>query len=127
TGSWSGATPILYAYRWLRCDTNGNNCAPITGAISAAYLLAAADVGSTIRSQVTASNPAGRASAQSARTQVVAAQLSPPLNTAVPVVSGTTQQGQTLASSNGSWSNNPTSYSYQWLRCDTSGNNCALI
>ena len=40
-----------------------------------------------------------------------------PVNTALPVLSGTATQGQTLTVSNGSWSNNPTRYSYAWQRC----------
>ena len=51
----------------------------------------------------------------------------PPANTALPVISGTTQQGQSLSTSNGSWSGSPTSYGYQWSRCDSSGANCAPI
>ena len=41
-----------------------------------------------------------------------------------PVISGTAQQGQTLSSSTGTWNGSPTSYSYQWYRCDSAGNNC---
>jgi len=39
-------------------------------------------------------------------------------------VSGTAQPGQTLSASPGSWSNSPSSFAYQWLRCDTSGIYC---
>ena len=46
---------------------------------------------------------------------------SPPANTALPVVSGTTQQGQRLTTSNGSWTNSPTAFAYQWQDCDSSG------
>jgi lysophospholipase L1-like esterase len=52
---------------------------------------------------------------------------SPPVNNGLPTISGTAQQGQTLTASNGSWTNNPTSYSYQWRRCDSSGSSCADI
>ncbi len=45
---------------------------------------------------------------------------SPPVNTAAPAVSGTAQQGQTLAASTGSWSNSPSSYAYQWQDCSSS-------
>ena len=38
----------------------------------------------------------------------------PPVNTALPGISGTPQPGATLATSNGSWTNNPTSFTYQW-------------
>jgi subtilisin family serine protease len=44
--------------------------------------------------------------------------VAPPVNTALPVISGTAQSGQTLSSSTGSWQNSPTGYSYQWARCN---------
>ncbi len=66
----------------------------------------------------TASSP-GDVSMASAQTAVVAAPQTPS-NTAVPVISGTAQQGDTLSTSNGSWSGSPTSYSYQWQDCGTS-------
>ena len=57
----------------------------------------------------------------------------PPVNTALPTVTGTPQAGQTLTASTGSWSNSPTSYAYRWNRCasacaivSTSGNTLAL-
>lgn len=51
-----------------------------------------------------------------------------PQNTSQPQVGGTVRVGQTLSTSNGLWSNSPTSYRYQWLRCDNiQGQNCANI
>src|SRR5207249_3816957 len=72
-GSWSGMAPISYAYQWLRCDTSGANCASVSGATFQSYALASADVGSTVRIKVTATNSAGSASAESAQTTVVSA------------------------------------------------------
>jgi hypothetical protein len=43
-----------------------------------------------------------------------------PVNTGLPVISGTAQSGQTLSASTGSWQNSPTGYSYQWSRCSSS-------
>lgn len=40
----------------------------------------------------------------------------PPVNTVAPVVSGNAVVGQTLTTTNGTWSNTPTSYTYQWYR-----------
>ena len=42
-----------------------------------------------------------------------------PENSTSPVVSGTAKVGQTLTVSNGTWSNSPSGYSYQWQRCST--------
>ena len=40
-----------------------------------------------------------------------------PLNTVAPVISGTASVGQTLTvTSDGTWTNTPTSYTYQWRR-----------
>lgn len=50
-----------------------------------------------------------------------------PVNTAPPTISGTTQVGQTLTAGNGTWTNNPTSFAYQWLRCNPGGNACANV
>ena len=44
-----------------------------------------------------------------------------PANTSVPTISGTTTFGETLTSTIGTWSNSPTSYTYQWSRSATSG------
>ena len=38
-----------------------------------------------------------------------------PVNTALPVISGSLAHGSALTVSNGTWSNSPTSYTYQWL------------
>lgn len=39
-----------------------------------------------------------------------------PINTVSPVITGISQVGQTLNCSTGTWSNTPTSYTYQWKR-----------
>ena len=50
-----------------------------------------------------------------------------PSNTAAPTIFGTAQQGQLLTASQGAWSGSPSSYSYQWLRCDFAGASCAPL
>src|SRR4051795_2195943 len=56
-----------------------------------------------------------------------------PSNTGQPVVSGRTVQGQTLETSNGSWSGTaPITFRYRWLRCGMGGGgvngvNCSTI
>ena len=59
-GTWTHdpGTILSYAYQWLRCDAAGANCVDIGGANSTSYLLGVADVGSTIRSEVTATESA---------------------------------------------------------------------
>ena len=75
TGSWSGTTPMTYTYQWQRCDASGQACAPITGAVASSYVPISADVGSTMRTSVTASNSAGSATASSVATAVVTQQV----------------------------------------------------
>ena len=43
-----------------------------------------------------------------------------PSSSVVPVITGTTRTGDTLTTSNGSWTGSPTSYAYQWKRSTTS-------
>jgi hypothetical protein len=58
----------------------------------------------------------------------VAAQLATaPVNTAAPTIGGQPYVGKTLTATKGSWQNGPTSYTYQWTRCDGNGNGCAAI
>ncbi len=73
-GTWSGTEPISYAYQWQRCGAAEGSvvsmfgavyfgqaylppaaCANISGATASNYVVTAADVGSTIRIEVTAS------------------------------------------------------------------------
>ena len=86
----------------------------------------AADVGFTLRLQVTASNTAGPSlPANSAATAaVIAATGSVPVNTGLPTVTGTAQVGQTLTGTVGSWTG-ASGYSQQWQRC--SGASCNPI
>jgi hypothetical protein len=118
-GTWSNS-PTGYAYQWLRCNGGGNNCAAVANGTQQTYTLVGADAGHTMRVRVTASNADGSASAQSDPTAVVASGSSSaaPKNTAAPTISGTPKVGEQLSAAPGSWSGNPTSYGYQWQRCD---------
>ena len=123
-GTWTGTAPITYSYAWRRCDTNGANCTTIANASGQSYVLTAADVGSKVYSLVTATNAGGSASQRSALSAVVSA--AKPVNTAWPVLSGTARDGQTLSTTNGTWTGTaPITYSYAWRRCDTNGANCS--
>lgn len=50
-----------------------------------------------------------------------------PISTGAPTLTGAAQEGQTLTTSNGSWTNAPTSYTYAWSQCDASGGSCSAI
>src|SRR5205085_10647985 len=98
-------------------------------AVSASYAPVAADVGSTLRVSVTASNKVGSSTATSNATSVVAPApaATPPANTALPAISGSAVVGQSLTASAGSWNGAPTSYAYQWRHCDSSGAACSNL
>ena len=127
-GEWTGS-PTSYAYHWQRCNASGGSCSNITGATSASYELSSSEVGHTVRVLVSASNSIGSTKAASAVTAAVVAAGSPapPTNTALPRVSGTAVEGQTLSATTGSWTESPTSYGYQWRDCDSAGGSCSNI
>jgi hypothetical protein len=124
TGRWTG-TPT-FTYQWLHCDASGAACTPIPGATAASYTPTTADVGGTLRVAVTAHAPGGAVTVQSLQTAPVT-QPGPPVNTALPAITGTAQQGQTLTASTGTWTGAPTAFAYQWQHCDAAGANCTAV
>jgi hypothetical protein len=124
-GTWT-ESPTSFAYQWQRCNASGASCAAIVAATSSTYKLGSADVGSTLRVSVIASNAVGSSSpATSAPTGVIGASV--PVNVTPPSISGTANAGQTLTVSPGTWTESPTSFAYQWQRCNASGGACAAI
>ncbi len=123
TGTWTNS-PTSYSYQW-----NANGTA-ISGATSSTYTLVSTEVGDTITVTVTATNSGGSTTATSASVGPVASGA--PANTAAPSISGTAQVGDTLTASTGTWTNSPTSYSYQWNANGTAisgatSSTCALV
>src|SRR2546425_7535119 len=57
------------------------------------------------------------------------AALAAPASVTAPAVldDGTPADGELLSAANGTWSTAPTSFAYQWLRCDAAGGACAAI
>lgn len=103
-GNWHSANTLNYSYQWLRGG------AAISGATSATYTLVDADLGANISVQVTARSNLGSLAVTSASRGTVPALL----NTEVPTISGVARTTETLTATNGTWLNNPGSYSYQW-------------
>ena len=125
SGTWSGS-PSSYAYQWSRCNSAGASCVDLGGATDPSYLLVAADEGATLRVQVTASNATGPGVAVTSDPSgiVAAPPLAVPVNSVPPAISGTAQVGQSLSGSSGTWSGSPSSYAYQWSRCNSAGASC---
>jgi hypothetical protein len=119
-GVWTHS-PTSYAYQWNRLGT------PIAGATGASYVPVAADIGSTLTVSVIATNSGGpSSSATSVATAAIIAAGMVPSNSALPVVSGTAQVGQTLSTTNGTWTNSPSSYTYQWNRAGVAINGATV-
>jgi len=107
TGSWTGTPPITFGYQWKRNSTN------ISSATSSAYVTVQGDLSQSILCLVTATDSQGSASASS--NSVTINQI--PTNTVAPVISGTQTVGQTLSTTDGTWSGTPTiTFTYQWKR-----------
>ena len=119
-GNWTGS-PTSYTYTWTRCDSNGLSCVAIAGATGQTYTLTEADVGGTIYVTEVGANAGGNGPGDSSALTAVVTTPSltvpVPVNTALPTVGGTPQQGATLIASNGAWEFNPNAYQYQWFRC----------
>ena len=118
-GTWSN-TPTSYDYQWLRCNATGGSCVNVANGTQKTYTLVGADANHTMRVKVTATNADGSSSAQSAQTDPVAPASAGavPRNTDRPEISGTPEVGETLTADEGTWTGTPTSYSFQWQRCD---------
>ena len=50
-----------------------------------------------------------------------------PENTVKPTILGTAEVGATLHAGKGTWTNEPTSFAYQWKRCNATGGECVAI
>jgi Bacterial Ig-like domain (group 3) len=111
-GGWTNA-PTGYTDEWWRCT--GGSCAS-TGISAPTYLLGLPDVGSTMEIVETASNLGGP-SATTETSLPTPAVVAPPVNTVLPAIAGTAQQGQVLTVTPGTWINSPSSVTEQWWGC----------
>jgi hypothetical protein len=141
TGVWAGE-PTEFTYQWEDCLSSraGTSCNAIDGANAPSYTLGSQDVGLKALVTVEAINAAGSAVANSETSKRVAPEttepppteppptepppVEAPTNTSPPAIGGSPVEGQTLTTSTGAWSGSPTSYSYRWQDCDSSGANC---
>ena len=126
TGTWTAVGSVTVARQWLRCSADGGDCASIAGKTASTYVLAAADAGSTIRLQVTATGLGGATVVRTDATETIDPAPAPAA-TAPPTVKGTAKVGQTLTGAKGTWTD-ANAYTYRWLRCSsTSGDSCVAI
>ena len=124
-GTWDNS-PTAFRYRWLRCNPLGNSCV-LLAADGQTYRVGQADVGNTLRVRVTAMNADGSTNARSEQTDVVASNAAPLTNTTRPTITGEARVGQELSADQGTWTGNPTSFAFQWQRCDVDTLTCANV
>ena len=124
-GTWDNS-PTEFRYRWLRCNPGGNNCV-LLASDGKTYRVGQDDVGNTLRVRVTAVNADGSTNARSEQTEVVGSNAAPLTNTARPTISGEARVGQALTASEGTWTGNPTSFAFEWQRCDVDTLTCANV
>ncbi|MDQ6704016.1 MAG: hypothetical protein M3Z96_13495 [Pseudomonadota bacterium] len=128
-GTWTNS-PASFTYQWLSSGialTTANYWlpgGPIPGATSSSYTPAAGDVGNKIAVAVTASNGSGPSvsgatSAPTFNAVIASTGGAVPVNSVLPAISGTAQVGQTLTTTNGTWTNSPASFTYVWNRAGT--------
>jgi hypothetical protein len=131
-GDWLNAQE--FSIRWMRCDQTGgapdsSDCAPITGASASTYRVRPADSGFRLRFRVIASNADGSTTAASNATARVqpATGAAAPSNTSRPTITGEPRVGESLTANEGTWSGNPTSFAFQWQRCDVDAVVCGSV
>lgn len=129
-GTWAGIQPMTFEYQWLRCGvdgggSSGDSCVVVSGATKSAYTAAAADVGSRVRARVTAKNSAGSTAVASEATAVVNVARAPS-NTRRPAIVGSSVEGVAATLDRGTWTG-ASSFTEQWLRCNSAGRDCVPI
>lgn len=124
-GIWTGSPTPTLTYQWQVSATGTGTWSNATGTGNAtnSYTVASADNGKFLRVQVTATNSGGTAAANSAATSAVASAPAVPVETAQPVVTDGAGNnppivGDVLTTTNGSWSNSPSSFTRAWQRRD---------
>ena len=118
-GIWTSVPGITaYTYQWQRSSDGGTiNFVDITGATTSSYTVTALDIGFPLRIRVTATNTNGTSSPQPSVATLAGV---PGYNVTVPTVRGNYVVGQTLESTDGTWSSPyAITLGFQWKRDGT--------
>src|SRR5207237_93917 len=120
-GSWTNS-PTSFSYQWLQCNGEGTlaSCTPRSEEPREGNEAAERDAGHTLRVEETASNAGGPSELTAISEDTAVVPLVPTILKA-PTINGEARQGQTLTEVHGEWTNEPTSFSYQWLQCNGEG------
>jgi hypothetical protein len=108
-GSWS--TSGTFGYQW-QSSADNVTWTDIANATLATFVLTSNEASKYVRVRVTNSTANGDGIAFS----IPRSKVGSPFNTAIPTVTGTLRVGSTQTVTNGTWSNTPTAYSYQWQK-----------
>ena len=126
-GVWSGSGGISYAYQWYRCDANGAHCSTIKGATRNTYREVGADAAHTLALTVRATDTTGTTVDYSSLAGLVAPATATLAARVQPSLAGAPAVGQQLTVTGGTYTVQPDSFSYAWLRCNPNGRACAAI
>jgi hypothetical protein len=130
TGARSVDTNLLDRERAVRNHRGrGYFYVRLTGCLIAGSLLAGGFLlgEGTAQGAPGSSNLAGAENYDLVYTTTTSPTPAPPKDTSPPSISGSLIVGGTLTAAPGTWTNSPTSFSYQWVECNTSGTKCTVI
>jgi hypothetical protein len=116
TGTWSG-DEVVFSYQWERCVEPGLECAAIPDATASTYEVVEGDLASSLRVTVTGRNRLGSITSTSTGTAFVTGPPGAPTVLTGPIFDGAVAPGATFTADPGTWTGNPTSFSYRWRRC----------
>lgn len=71
TGTWTGAQPTTFKYRWKKCNSKGKSCKSISRATKSSFTPSSKYAGRRLRVVVTATNSAGTSSVTSKATAAI--------------------------------------------------------
>jgi autotransporter-associated beta strand protein len=117
-------TATSRSYQWKLCDSAGNSCSPIGGATSTTYTPISAQVGLTLRVVETTSKAGYNDGGSTSSAVVVRGVFA---TTVAVTITGTPTVGTMSKITAGTYTPAPVGRSYQWERCDGSGNNCVAV
>ncbi len=127
TGIWKGVGPLVFTYKWYRCNLAGGACALIPGATSTNYTTGTKDIGHTIGLTLQVGDSTGGAVAYASLLGPIAAAAAALTPTSPPTISGTARAGGELTVDDGLWSAKTSGFAYIWLRCNQNGRVCTAI
>jgi hypothetical protein len=120
-GVWDATGTVTYAYQWLRCDSGGEGCQPISGASGSSYSPDVADIaGSTLRIAVTASTNSGTLTVESDPAPVEELSGSVWIN-------GNATVASILTATVGVAPEAGVTFAYQWQRCNDEYASCTNV